>query len=325
MPNLKTPADIRNLPQYVDSIPRDKTLINRVIDYYFVKPRIKCSLCGTPHNDGYIVELTDGQKTNIGNVCGASIENFERERDKFNEHIRRPLLTKKVSEATTKIAMLQWQLEEMRHKADALLSKRNAFAARFPIVYQDLVRRAGENRRDVYESVQRSKEAIDDALAANPYQSHESLRIEEKFRGTIAGYKFLSVDWSFEHGIRKVFHDTPKFLDIQPQKLEIQELNRWANWSDDYGNLVRTVAVAIQDGEQFLTKQNFELFAFLPPSSDIQQRLRALTAKDLTPMSVEVVPTKPMTLPISTKRASHAQTREQLSNKERRRLLGKRW
>jgi hypothetical protein len=70
------------------------------------------------------------------------------------------------------------------------------FARKVPSVFESLKRRAFNNSTDVLESVERSKEEIDDLMAANPFQAREKLGFKDALCGTVSGFRFPFFDWS---------------------------------------------------------------------------------------------------------------------------------
>jgi Fe-S-cluster formation regulator IscX/YfhJ len=319
MRRLRTPEDIENLNGYVAKVDPLLNPLSRIIDHYYIRPfEIQCGLCGRPHMDGCIVELTDRKVTNIGHICGAKFgDRFDQERRKNYDTVVRPRLIQAVSQAQAKFASDQFRLHEIRLLCNDKAILTAEFGRMFPSLFDSLKRRAANNRADVSESEQRSKEEIEDLMAANPFSSRESLAFKETFRGTIRGFKFPLVDWSMSGGLRQIFNDLEKFIDIKPRNLSVTDLQRWAHWAEDFdGNLAR-VTVAIAEAENFFSSLNFQLFAFLVPSNAIKVRLRSLRVQDIgrpIPISPQ---NKTSSLPIPRKKPARV-----ISAKELRRLTG---
>lgn len=284
MRNIKTPGDIQSLPNYVAKVDPEATPLNRIIDYYYIRPDIQCALCGKWHLEGCIVELVDKFKsvTNIGHICGGKFgEKFAEERRKFSESVRRPELTKKLVEGASKVSAMSLHLESLKHRANLASLRTDKFAKLFPSVYRQVARLAINNQAAIYESLERTKDEIDEAHAANPHVTRESLRIKEEYRGAIKGYKSPSMDWSFGNGVRKVFIEANKFTELIPRTMTMQDLTKWANWYDDFDEALRYSTTAIEQGEEFFSKENFVLFCYLPGAEEFHTKLKSLRANDL--------------------------------------------
>jgi hypothetical protein len=82
-------------------------------------------------------------------------------------------------------------------------------------------------------------------------------------------------------GLRKLFTEQTKFSELRPRILPMADLQHWAHWAEDFdGNLTRTMK-AIEDGNNFFTTANFQLFAYLVRSDAIKAQLRSLQVSDI--------------------------------------------
>lgn|GEM_PF-5910201 len=287
MRRLRTSEDIEKLEGHVTKVDPLANPLNRIIEHYYIHPfSIKCGLsgCGQTHMEGCLVELEDLSITNIGHICGKRFgEKFDRERTKNYETVYKPRLLQTVIQAQARLAADQFRLSEVGHLANDLANRRSDFSRMFPGMMETLQRRAHNNIPDVTKSVARSKEEIDDLMAANPFQSRESLAFKEEHVGTISGFRFPLYDWSIVVGLRKLFNELARFSDLSPRNLQMTDLQRWAHWAEDFDENLGQTMRAIEDGKKFFSTDNFQLFSLLAPSNTVKARLRSLQVGDIRP------------------------------------------
>lgn len=286
MRRLRTAEDIEKLEGHVTKVDPLANPLNRIIEHYYIHPfYIKCGLagCGQSHMEGCLVELADQSITNIGHVCGARFgERFELEKRKNYDTEYKPRLIQTITQAQAKLAADQLKLHEASLLARDHGQRINDFTRMFPGLVENLRRRAFGNIAKVNESVERTKEEIDDLMAANRFQSRDELGFKEQYVGTINGFRFSSYDWSMSSGLRKLFNDLTKFYELKPRSgMTMSDLQRWAHWAEDFDeNLARTM-LSIEDGNNFFSPANFQLFAVLAPSDAMKARLRSLKVSDI--------------------------------------------
>jgi hypothetical protein len=325
MPKLRTPDDIQRLPGYLPKIDPDQTPLKRIVDYYYIRPfEIKCALCGASHMDGCIVELENGRITNIGHICGRHFgERFAEEKRKFSESQRKPELIKKMVEASTRLSAMHFELQELKHRAGAMARRAQNFTKLFPDLHKELFRRAVNNQHRVSVSVELSEEEIDEAKASNPHNARADLRFREEDKGVLRGHKFPAIDWSFKEGVRVLFIEADKLVDLSPRSMSMQDLTKWANWSEDLDEAVARVVSAIKEAEEFFTRESFELFQFLPSTTGTRDKLKSFNLATLDMLPVfEVQPEEATLAPAKSQRRAVAVPRNRLSPKELRRLTG---
>lgn len=268
MNRLRTPEDIEKLPGYIPKVDPEANPLNRILEHYYIRPfEIKCGLCGKVHMDGCIVELADLKITNIGHICGAKFgERFQQERTKNYENVYKTRLIQTITQAQARLAADQFKLHAASLLAGDHGRRNDDFEKMFPGLPATLRRRAFGNISKVNESVERSKEEIDDLMAANRFQSRDDLAFKEKYVGTISGFRFPMHDWSMAAGLRKLFTQLAKFSDLKPRSLSMADLQNWAHWAEDFDDNLGRTKIGIEDGNNFFTTSNFQLFAVLAPS-----------------------------------------------------------
>jgi hypothetical protein len=154
-------------------------------------------------------------------------------------------------------------------------------------------------------------------MAANRFQSREALAFKEKRVGTISGFRFPMHGWSLVTGLRKLFTELTTFSDLNPRGLQSTALQRWAHWAEDFDDNLAKVAKATEDGTNFFSPANFQLFAVLAPSDAMKARLRTLQVSDIRPPRAAISHHLPR--PVSTPKRG---LRGDVSPRELRRLTG---
>lgn len=288
MHKLRTPEDIHRLPGYLSKVNPDQTPLQRIIQYYYIRPfDIQCALCGKHHMDGCIVELENGKLTNIGHICGDRFgERFSEEKRKFSESERKPELIKKLVGTSDKLSSMHFQFEDLKHRAGTLARRGDNFSEMFPDLHKELFRRALNNQHRVTTSVELSEKEITEAKAAAPYKSRDELRFRDVEKGTIRGHRFPAINWSLNDGVRSVFIEANKFAELTPRSMSMQDLTKWANWSDDLDEKISAVSSAIKEGEEFFSSENFRLFELLPATLATQKKLKSFSLRTLDQITV---------------------------------------
>lgn len=280
---IRNASDIINLRGYVPKVDPDVTPLSHIVDSYDIRPAvIKCSLCGQEHMDGRIVALIGGGLTNIGNVCGAKFgEKFTQALDEYKASLTLPILRHKITEGRSKIDSLQLPLLTLQNRIEDVRDRAMRFESMFPDTYRTLRRRAIDNQFNVFESVERSKEEIDDLMATNPFQNREFLKTREVHRGVITGHRFPATDWTSEQSVMRLFREASQFLDLDARQISMPIMRRWANWLEDFDANVEVIKQTLSEGDRFFSQSNFPLFALLPTTAQAQARLKALTLREL--------------------------------------------
>jgi hypothetical protein len=89
---VKSWEDIRSLPNYADNVQVDPSQFKLVIGNYDLDDAGLCGLtvCRQPHGRGYLVQLADGRKINLGKDCGKKYfgTEFQFAQRKFDNDLR---------------------------------------------------------------------------------------------------------------------------------------------------------------------------------------------------------------------------------------------
>lgn len=279
---IRTPRDITSLPGYRERVDPTREPLNRLLKHYYVSPQLQCSLCGTWHNDGYVVLLDDGGITNIGHDCGEKFgEKFFAEEKAYQEKILRPQLVAKLSDGKRRVEALRQPIAGLVERVRTVLSRRKGLKDRFPRLAAELNRRANQGQPEVFDVVERSAAEIEDLLAINPQQSREALRYREVPRGRIAGLGFYTADAAtvvFDELSQK----SEAFLEISGvYDLAIERLLEWERWLNNLDERLREGNRIAVDGEAFFTEQNLQLLAVVAQDPKEKALLGMIKPADL--------------------------------------------
>ncbi|WNC95576.1 hypothetical protein RI103_39485 (plasmid) [Paraburkholderia sp. FT54] len=277
---VRTPADLRNLPGYVEKVNPAQVGLRRVVWPYGFASETHCALtnCGTPHKAGVIIELEDGTVSNIGHVCGA-------DKDKFSSKFTVEML--KLSESRRREAMLpilldrpglegtERQARAAYHEAENWVRRVAAFAAVCPEADRELRRRInGGASMAVVDVVERPESEVSDLIASGQARNRAAARYKEIEKGVIRGSVALSLT---EQRISSLWRRADALLAANPQAVEIAALQKLFNESVHLPEDARRVLEECEAARVFFTPGNFALMAMLPMSQKGRDLLNALT------------------------------------------------
>lgn len=285
---IHSPEDVLNIIGENLSIDPNKFPLKKIIKHYLVRPEIQCSLsmCHSWHNEGYIVELEDGRLTNVGHICGRQFgDKFAIEERKYQEQILRPQLARIIISSKKRLHELKQPIEELKQRAHIVSTRKSAFISLFKEIIQDLKRRAINGDSEVFESILRSNQELEDLLAANPFQSREALRIKNISKGHIRGLRLFSenVFETVVSNLSSPLEDLTNLVD--PQSLSIQKLVTWDSWLRSLDEKINDATALVKDGEQFFTPENFMLISLLPSPPEVKNSLSKLKLPTLDSVS----------------------------------------
>lgn len=115
---VKSWDDIRSLPHYADNVHVDPSQFKLVIGNYDLDDAGLCGLavCRQPHGKGYLVQLADGRKINIGKDCGKKYfgTEFQFAQRKFDNDLRDQNNRESLTAAKHKLAHHRERVAQMR-------------------------------------------------------------------------------------------------------------------------------------------------------------------------------------------------------------------
>lgn len=276
---IRIPADVSNLIGENTSIDPNKFPLKKIVKHYHVKPEIQCSLsmCHRWHNEGYIVELEDGRLTNVGHICGKQFGDiFAIEEQKYQEQILRPQLVQEIGASKKRLRELKQPVDALIQRAQLVSKRKSAFISLFKGVINELRRRAANGDSEVFESMERSNQELEDLLSANPFQSREALRIKNIPKGHIRGLRLFSenVFDTVNSNLSIPLEDLINLVDHQ--SLPIKKLLGWDYWLKSLDEKISDATALVKEGEEFFTPENFMLLSLLPSTPDVKDRLSKL-------------------------------------------------
>jgi hypothetical protein len=307
--NIKLAADLQRIDGYRYDIDPTREPLKKILQDYYVTPTIQCGLSGCHrwHNDGYLVELENGNLTNVGHICGAGFgEKFETERIHYMDTILRPMVLQAVRDGKIKLESRQAQINILADSASRLSSRKSEFRRRFPDTARNLDRRASNGGSMVMDSVERTKGEIEDILAANPHQNRESLRFREIEKGRIAGLQLFS--FNIRQSISQELVSKAQeliALDIDAQKLKTEVLVKWESWLNSFDERIEEAMNFVNKAEEFFSEENYQLIASLPlprPESSLLKQIKT--------SALDEVMTKNEIVSIKNKNLSRAERRK---------------
>src|SRR5450759_2792891 len=192
---IKSAGDLQKIKGYRYDIDPTREPLKKILQHYYVTPTIQCGLSGCHrwHNEGYLVELENGSLTNVGHICGAGFgDKFEAERIHYMDTIIRPQVLQTVRDGIIKLKSMQTQINNLSDVANRISFRKSEFRKRFPEASKNLDRRASNGDSMVMDSIERTRDEIENILATNPHQNRDSLRFREVEKGRIAGLQLFS-------------------------------------------------------------------------------------------------------------------------------------
>ncbi|WP_109479667.1 hypothetical protein [Paraburkholderia sp. C35] len=308
---VRTPADLRNLPGYVEKVNPAQVGLRRVIWPYGFLSETHCALtnCGALHKAGVIIELEDGTISNIGHICGA-------DKDKFSSKFTAEML--KLSESRRREAMLPMLLDRPAlegterkvraayHQAEIWVRRIDAFIESCPEAVRELRRRINSGASmAVFDVVERTESEVDDLIVSGQARNRATVRYKETQKGVIRGATALSLT---EQRISSLWRRADALLAADPQAIEIAGLQKLFNESVHLPEDAKRIVDECEAARLFFTTENFALLAMLPMSQNGRDVLNALTVGKLD---------KSNTVPLAHKALGNVSENRPLNKKQR--------
>jgi hypothetical protein len=274
---LELPADFRTLDGYVDCIDPTQVSLKRVVQPYFLRTVMRCSLttCRQEHLEGVLVELEDGRFSNIGHVCGSRPENFgeqfSRELKLFGEEQVRSDAIRRLQDRSTIIARFD-EILRLQRQCHLWQGRINAFLASFEISAQLQSRLRQSAGRLVVEEHERTTEEIDRLLDLGTFTTRAQARYYQVTRGEIRGLEATA-----RFPIEELHEIADRLRTMDPLVLSTRDMLTRVR---ELGDLEAGIALAkkwIAAAETFLAPANFAVMAYLPLPNGARERLAALT------------------------------------------------
>lgn len=263
---VKSFADLKLIPKYKYDVNPAFTPLKEILDHYYLTPEVQCGLkgCHQWHNDGLIVELENGDITNVGHICGAAFgDKFLKAHKEYTDKILRPQAINDIYEAKNYLAPVALKLSAIGDELTAIVHRRVAFKKSFPAISTELTRRLNTGNLRVFESIQRSIVEINEMLAMNPYQNKNQLAFKEVDLGVLRGLVVFSGD-IYQKYVINLVRSTHDLINFEiSQSVSTTELIKWQSWVRSYDDLYADAEDVLLKAKEFYSPDNLALIAKL--------------------------------------------------------------
>ena len=261
---LKTPEDIRRLPNFVPDLDHSTDVIERVETIYYVKPMMRCALCRQHqrHNEGAVVALVGGKRTALGVDCASRFDSTfgEKLRD-YQDRVLRPELIERLRDRKAFAAQRLPRARDLQGKMQQFIEWRTAFKRLFPLASQLLSRRAAKDDAKITVAVERSAASREDAEALGGQRAGDALRYEQVVVAEIRGLPFFDPSRAPAMNASQVCSELERLTDMPLENIalsELQELDRiQTNCDENLASIDRWHATI----REFFSAQNFAAIA----------------------------------------------------------------
>lgn len=287
---IKSQSDLDIIEGYQSNVNPKKVPLSHIVDWYFIPTEIQCGLsnCHQWHQQGFVVELTNGDKTNVGHICGSIYSNFETEKNTFSDKFLRPYLIEAIQKGIIRIKDLMPDLTSLNGEAISLSNQKTSFRDIFPEISKELFRRSHNKKTLVTESVARSSHQVDELMAANPFQKRESLRFEEVNKGTLNGLELFSYNYQ-EKICNDLVKKSKEFIALEiTVNSKTSELVKWEAWLKYFDETYTEAMDAVSKAKLFFNAPNYNLMGYLSGSKSEIVKLKNLKTSSFEDPTVKI-------------------------------------
>jgi len=286
---IQSSVDITSREKYKELVDPATNAFKRIVNHYWIRIPIKCAIksCRQPHNDGFLVELANGDETNIGHVCGRRYfgESFSVGVDNYRRDILIPELRQKLVGSKDQVrSMLQRVLEMCAEEEAGLGRQKRNFRRLFPQLTRMLNQRAARSQAVVSRQRQRTSQEIDDLVAINPGTPRSRFAFEEIQVGQIQGLQ--TIGESLHDLLHKQLREPiERFLNENVSSMSYDRLIEADLLLRNLDELLSRAGSAISDARNFFSEDNVELLKLLDLPDDERRifnitHLRSLALDD---------------------------------------------
>lgn len=280
---IRTVQDLRDLPNYLESVDPHTQPLSKIITGYYLNEEYPCGLksCHQPHRDGFLVELEDGNVTNVGWKCGERFgDKFSVERTRYAEREMRPKAIRIVQDTIPKLHGMRQEMTHLATEADRLSQCKQGMRSLFPKLYRELERRAHSGNDRIAEQVERTKKEVDDLYEMNPASSRERFRYREEPRGVLPGLRVIA-DNIREDVITAVTLKGDALLLLDIGSLSTEKLLEWERWAQHFDDIIQRARGTVAAGNQLFAPESFHLMAYIATVDTERRALVKLLPADL--------------------------------------------
>lgn len=303
---LEQPSDFRSLEKYVDSVNPANVGLKRVIQPYYLRTYMRCSLttCHQEHRDGYLVELSDGHLSNIGHVCGSRSENFG---DSFTSGVARLTEANIRADASRRLqdrAGIVERFSEVRRlvvQFQLWQPRVNILLATFNLG-EPLRRRLDRGDRAIVDARERSSQEITDLVESGRFPTRSAARYYEQSIGDIQGLEVVRQPFS----IASMLDASDALRLMAPLEMNTEDLLEHVRLDEMVRSQIVMMETWLRDAQRFLTVQNLSLLARLIPTQKQADELEKLTVEQLDALLMQTSTRSSTLLPNNAATKSHA-------------------
>ncbi|MCG7988839.1 MAG: hypothetical protein JAY64_19305 [Candidatus Thiodiazotropha weberae] len=249
-------------PGFEQKVDSDDVEIGRIIGQYSITPKQPCGIksCGTKHNRGYLITLSDGRETNIGNVCGRKIfkVDFSQHLNVFKKDMNSQRYREEIRFTQNTLLDTKDQVELLSKgdgQADDCYSQMNAQMTR--LFSEDITRRLLDRAKRSNAVVTRDFEVTEDDRSSGVVGTNANYTTETVF--IISGLSAVKSYKKLRTILKKQLGDElHAFEEINPDDLEFEDLKRWHNWINKIDLRLKSSRNIIQECNRFLQSVNIE-------------------------------------------------------------------
>jgi len=282
-PKIRTSQDLLRIPNYLVSVDPNVQPLSHIVTHYYLDHEFPCGLknCRQPHKDGFLVELEDGNVSNVGHICGQQFgEKFAAEQRRYAEHEIRPNAIHNIQEVIPKIQGMRQDLDRLASEADRLSRCKQGMRSQFPSLYRELERRAHGGNDRVAEQIERSKEELGNLEAMNPGVNRERFRYREESRGVLSGLRILAMTVR-EEVVTKFTGKAEELLSTNVAALSTDNLLEWEGWALRFDETIHAAHGVVAAGNAFFAPECFRLMGYIATVHREKAALSKLTVAKL--------------------------------------------
>lgn len=281
---IKSHDDLFKRPSYVESLnfsEGSELFIEKMLaDYAFpADHKIACGIegCRTPHMKGYLVLATNGQETNIGNICGRKHlgVNFTEKKNQFSDARRRRRNIEQVLEIKENASKHSAAVDDIISRAKRLSKLKIFLQRQHSSLSRYLSDRAKLDQVEIGGRINLSEAEARKEYFHSPgrYATFEEyFKSRPKKDAVLAAILGLSF---FKHDINSVVQQkiaTPwanlnRLTHDQVQELSDKELRDLSNWSSALSKHMEDAIDLIKAGEVFFSRANLANMKYLSSES----------------------------------------------------------
>lgn len=279
-PIIRSAQDLLSLPTYLESIDPITQPLRRIVTHYQLDQEFPCGLkgCRQPHKDGFLVELEDGNLSNVGHVCGKEFgeDRFGDEKRRYAEQVLRPQAIAIITTVLEQLQSLRPELAELRVHAERLSLYKRGLRERFSRLYVELERRAHNGGNRVSEQIELTPAEFEQRKAIDSRAS----RYREEYRGTLPGLGILAEN-VHDVVITRLVAKADELREVDLSSMATNQLLEWQRWSTDFDEAFGNAKKLVAAGERLFTKESFQLMSLLVINHVEKAAVAKLAAADL--------------------------------------------